>query len=333
MIRFGIIGTNFITDTLLDAAKLCPDFELKAVYSRTMERAQAFAAKHGAELVFDDLEAFAACDQIDAVYVASPNCCHAPQSIFLMEHGKHVLCEKPIASNSRELAEMIAASKKNGVVLLEAMRPLHTPAFTAICENLHKLGTVRRVYFDFSKYSSRYDKFKSGIIENAFNPALSNSSLMDIGVYCAAPMVAIWGMPEKIVSSSVILHNGMEGSGVILASYPGMQASGHGMLAELVYSKITDSKMPNQIEGEDAAMLIDAISTPLNVKICYRSGKTEELDIPQVSNNMCYELNAFIGLIQTKQVDHKWNEISVMEMQLLDEVRRQQNIVFPADQK
>ena len=93
------------------------------------------------------------------------------------------------------------------------------------------------------------------------------------------------------------------------------------------------SKMPNQIEGEDAAMLIDAISTPLNVKICYRSGKTEELDIPQVSNNMCYELNAFIGLIQTKQVDHKWNEISVMEMQLLDEVRRQQNIVFPADQK
>ena len=91
MIRFGIIGTNFITDSLLEASLNCPEFELTAVYSRSLDRAREFADKYGAKLVFDDLEAFAACDQIDAVYVASPNCCHAPQSILMMEHGKHLI--------------------------------------------------------------------------------------------------------------------------------------------------------------------------------------------------------------------------------------------------
>lgn len=324
MIRFGIIGTNFITDTFLEAARTCPDFQLTAVYSRSMERAKEYGAQYGAALAFDDLEAFASCDQIDAVYVASPNCCHAPQSILMMEHGKHVLCEKPVASNLKEFQAMKAASQKNGVVLLEAMRSLHTPAWQAITENLDKLGKIRRVSFDFSKYSSRYDKFKQGIIENAFNPALSNSALMDIGVYCVAPLVALFGYPEKVMSSSIMLHNGMEGAGTIIAEYEGMQA-------ELLYSKITDSKVKNQIQGEDGSMVIDSISTPQEVTIYHRGGAVENLEIPRMANNMCYETAAFIGLIQEQRCDHVYNKYSEMEMALMDEVRRQQGIVFPAD--
>jgi len=324
MIRFGIIGTNFITDSLLEAAKGCPDFVLKAVYSRSMQRAKEYAQKYGAELVFDDLEAFACCEEIDAVYVASPNSCHALQSILMMEHGKHVLCEKPVASNQKEFQAMKAAAEKNHVVLLEAMRSLHTPAFYEILKTLPKLGTVRRVSFDFSKYSSRYDKFKKGIIENAFNPELSNSALMDIGVYCVAPLVAIWGMPKKIMSSSIILHNGMEGAGTIIAEYDGMQA-------ELLYSKITDSKVANQIQGEDASMVIDSISTPQEVTLYYRDKRTEKLEIPQVSNNMGYELEQFMKLVRTGAYQHEWLTYSEMEIELMDTVRRQQNIVFPAD--
>ena len=332
MIRFGIIGTNFITDNLLAAAQKCPEFQLKAVYSRSMDRAREFAAKYGAELTFDDLEAFASCKEIDAVYVASPNCFHAPQSILMMEHGKHVLCEKPVASNLKEFQEMKAASQRNGVVLLEAMRSLHTPAFAAIRDNLEKLGTIRRVSFDFSKYSSRYDKFKKGIIENAFNPALSNSALMDIGVYCVAPLVALWGMPDRIASSSIILHNGMEGAGTIIAEYKGGAKEGAAVMqAELLYSKITDSKVPNQIQGEEGSMVIDSISTPQEVTILYRNGEKEILELPKVSNNMCYEIAAFIELVKKQQSDHIWNSYSEMEMRVMDEVRRQQGICFPAD--
>lgn len=174
MIRFGVIGTNFITDRFLKAGECCGEFKLVAVYSRTMERAKEYAQVHGAKYAFDTLETLAECEEVDAVYVASPNACHAKQSILMMEHGKHVLCEKAVASNSRELEEVLAAAKKAQVVFLEAVRQIYMPGFQAIQENLHKLGTIRRASFSYCKYSSRYDNYKNGIIENAFNPNLSN---------------------------------------------------------------------------------------------------------------------------------------------------------------
>ena len=102
MIRFAVIGTNTITDKFLQAASALPDFKLCAVYSRTLARAREYAQKNNVSLVFDSLEALANSDQIDAVYIASPNFCHAAQSILMMQHHKHVLCEKPIASNASE---------------------------------------------------------------------------------------------------------------------------------------------------------------------------------------------------------------------------------------
>ena len=109
-IRFGVVGTNFITDCVIAGAREDERFELAAVYSRTRERGEEFAAKHNIPHIFTSLEEMAASDKVDAIYIASPNYMHAQQSILCMSHGKHVLCEKPIASNAREAAAMIAAS-------------------------------------------------------------------------------------------------------------------------------------------------------------------------------------------------------------------------------
>ena len=130
MINFAVIGTNFITDRFLEAASSVPEFCLKVVYSRRMERAQDYARRHGAELTFDSLDDLAACPDVDAVYVASPNCCHAAQSIQMMKAGKHVLVEKPVASNLREFRQMKETALEKGVILLEAMRSVFSPAYS-----------------------------------------------------------------------------------------------------------------------------------------------------------------------------------------------------------
>ena len=324
MINFAVIGTNFITDRFLEAASTVPEFCLKAVYSRTMERARDYAGRHGAELTFDSLDDLAACPEVDAVYVASPNCCHAAQSIQMMKAGKHVLVEKPAASNLREFRRMKETALENGVILLEAMRSVFSPGFEAVRVNLGELGMIRRVSFQFCQYSSRYDKFKNGIIENAFRPELSNSALMDIGVYCVHPLVDLFGMPERIQSSSLKLSNGFEGAGTILVEYDGMQG-------ELIYSKITDSRVPSQIQGENGVMLIDKIHEPQEVTIFFRDGREKKLDIPQISNNMVYETEEFIRLIHAGTAEHKRLENSETEMKIMDEVRGQQGIRFPAD--
>lgn len=325
-INFGVIGTNVITERFLEAGKDAEGFCLRGVYSRSREKAVDFARKHGADLAFDSLEDMDSCKEIDAVYVASPNSLHASQSIQMLKGGKHVLCEKPIASNQREFEEMKKVALEKRRILLEAMRSVYSPGFQAIRENLHKLGKIRRVSFQYCQYSRRYDNFKKGIIENAFNPALSNGALMDIGVYCVHPLVSLFGKPEKVISSSLKLSNGIDGAGTILTEYPDFQG-------ELLYSKITDSRVPSQIQGEEGSLVIREIPDPQEVVLYYRDGRTETLEIPRTENNMVYEIREFLRLIREKRYSHEYLENSQMEIELMDEVRRQQKIFFPADRK
>lgn len=325
-VNFAVIGTNMITDRFIKAAKKTEEFCLKGVYSRSMERALEYGGKYGAQLFFDNLEDLAASSQIDAVYVASPNCCHAKQSIRMMEAHKHVLCEKPVASNVREFQAMEDAALKNQVIFMEAMRNVYTPGFRAVKENLYKLGKIRRATLQYCQYSSRYDNFKKGIIENAFKPELSNGALMDIGSYCVHFMAALFGKPESIQSCSLKLSNGADGAGTILAQYQGMQA-------ELIYSKITDSRLPSQIQGEEGSMVIQEVSNPRKAVIYSRRGEQEVLEISSIDTDMTYEIREFLRLIQEKQYDHPYLRNSRLEMEIIDQVRRQQGIIFPADRE
>ena len=85
MHRFAVIGSNFVTDWLIEASREVENVELAAVYSRTEARGQEYAARHGIPRVYPSLDALAADPDIDFVYIASPNLCHAPQAIRLLE--------------------------------------------------------------------------------------------------------------------------------------------------------------------------------------------------------------------------------------------------------
>ena len=323
-LRIGIIGTNFVSGWLAEAAQTEGSFVTQAVYSRKQETGDAFAAKYGIPEVYTDAEAFFSSDSIDAVYIASPNFAHAGQAIQALEHGKHVLCEKVIATNSNELSQMLAAAEKNDRVLMEAMRPAHDPSLALIKEQLPKLGKLRRVSFDFCQYSSRYDRFKSGEILNAFNPELSNAAIMDIGVYIVHVCALLFGRPQKLLSMSTFLHNGFEGAGHVLLDYGDMKA-------ELSYSKITESATPNLIMGENGTLTFGKITLPKDFRIRYRDGRTEELPFTPLENNMVFELADFAKQIRSGEWHSDFLDASVLEMELIDEIRRQNGIVFPAD--
>ena len=205
MINIGVIGTNFITDRLIEGAREVSDANIEAVYSRTEERAKEFAEKHNIKYTFTSLEEMAKSDLIDAVYIASPNSLHASQTILFLKNKKHVLCEKAFASNTKEVDEMIKAAKENNVVLMEAMKTTLLPNFKVIKDNIHKIGKVRKYFASFCQYSSRYDKYKAGEVLNAFKNELSNGAIMDIGVYCIAPMVNLFGKPNTIKANGIML--------------------------------------------------------------------------------------------------------------------------------
>lgn len=325
-VNFGIIGTNKITDRFIKGAGLVKDFKLNAVYSRTFETAKAFAEKYEVSNIFTSLEEMAKDERIDAVYIASPNSFHAEQAILFLNNGKHVLCEKPIASNSEELDIMLAAARANKVLLMEAMKSSFLPNFKVIQDNLHKVGKVRRFFFNYCQYSSRYDPYKEGKIVNTFEPRFSNGSIMDIGVYCIHPAVRLFGIPKEMKATAIKLPSGVDGQGTLTFLYDEMDGV-------IQHSKISNSYIPSEIQGEEGSMIIDKINSPESVKIIYRNGEVEELTALQIKDNMYYEANEFIELIKNNKLESEINShsLSLNVMKIIENARRQTGIVFPSD--
>ena len=334
-VRFGVIGTNNITDWVIQGGREDERFELTAVCSRTHERATEFAAKHGIPHTFTSLEEMAASDYVDAIYIATPNYCHAEQAILCMSHGKHVLCEKPFASNAREASAMITAARQYGVTLMEAMISTLNPNFLRVKEQLGTLGTQRRYFACYCQYSSRYDKFKEGTILNAFKPELSNGAVMDIGIYTIYPMIALFGRPQSIEAQGIVLHTGVDGQGAVNFRYPGMDAT-------VLYSKIANSFLPTEIEGEEGNLIIDHIHIARQVDLIPRiptsQGQSQQdtrqaLSIPLSHSPYYYEIKEFIDLVTSGQPESSVNTLdtSLATMEVIDEIRCQLGVTYPAD--
>ncbi|MGC5772334.1 Gfo/Idh/MocA family protein [Paenibacillus pabuli] len=326
MVRFGVVGTNWITERLLEAAAQVEGFELTAVYSRTEDKANAFADQHQAALRFTNLEEMATSDGFDAVYIATPNTFHAEQAELFLRNGKHVLCEKPMAANGTEVRRMIDTAKEHGVLLMEAMKSTLVPSFKMVQSHLHKIGPVRKYVASYCQYSSRYDKYKEGIVLNAFKPDLANGALMDLGVYCLYPLITLFGEPKQVQSQAMMLESGVDGQGSVILNYDEMEAV-------VTYSKISNSHVPSEIMGERGSIIIDKIGSPEQAEIRYNDGTVEKLTIEQIHPSMYYEVEEFVNLIQQgkKESDMNTYERSYVTMQVMDQIRQQIGLVFPND--
>ena len=327
-VRFGLVGTGRITDWVLKGAFEDPRFLAQAVCSRSQENAEIFAAKYNIPGIYTDLEAMASSPDIDAVYIGTPNHTHAEIAIKCMNHGKHVLCEKPFASNAEEAERMVAAARKNGVIIMEAMISTLSPNFRKVCELLPQVGNIRHYSASFCQYSSKYDALKNGIVAASFDPLCSGGASMDIGVYTIWPMVVLFGNPSGIFSNLMTYHIPEHGltdlQGIVDFKYDGFNAT-------VIYSKISDSYLPTEIAGEDGNIILDKIHTCRDLKYIPHaipsSGRgtqlmIEDYTITETHDPYYYEINEFLDCIQ-KGEDSQINspERSIMVMRILDQIR------------
>jgi len=324
MIRLAIIGTNWITRKFVDAAHETGKFQLTAVYSRTLQQAQTFASDYAVTLLFDSLEEMAKSDQIDAVYIASPNALHCQQALLFMRHHKHVICEKPLASNLREVETMIACARERQVVLFEAFKTAFLPNYQVLQQSLPRIGTLRKALITYCQYSSRYQRYLDGENPNTFDPRWSNGSIMDIGYYCLGVAVSLWGEPQKIIASATLLESGVDGLGTVVMDYGSFDVT-------LQHSKISQSALPSEIQGEEGSLVIEHVSQCHQIRLVPREGPAQDLSLPQAENTMVYEAEHFAKLINQREINHSGLDYSKKVARLLTEIRRQTQVIFPAD--
>ncbi|MDO6425738.1 Gfo/Idh/MocA family oxidoreductase [Thalassotalea sp. 1_MG-2023] len=324
MIRIATIGSNFITEQFLDAIEHTNLFDIAGIYSRSTEKAEALATKHNAKLVFNNLDELASCSEIDAVYIASPNSLHFEQSVQMLKAGKHVICEKPLAANFQHAKEMFKVAEENRVVLFEAFLTECLPNFKVVQHSLDNLGRITQAHFSYCQYSSRYSKYLEGENPNTFNPSFANGSIMDIGYYCVATAVALFGEPKSIKATANLLDSGVDSNGQVIFVYPNFSLV-------ISHSKVSNSFVNSEVQGENGAIQVRNLSQMEQVLLC-RKGELEiDLTEEQHNNTMYYEAIEFAKWVQSSEMDAGKVARSLSVARILTEIRHQTNVVFPSD--
>jgi len=322
MINFAVIGSNWISEKFVDATRIENELSLCAVYSRTLSRAQIFADKFAVTSCYDNLAALAQDDNVQAVYIASPNSLHFEQAMQMLNAGKHVICEKPLASNAAQVERLFDTAIKNGVILFEAYMTAHLPNFKQVKQNLPKIGKLRKANLSYCQYSSRYPAYLAGKNPNTFNPQFSNGSIMDIGYYCVAFSVALFGKPKAIQAHALLLESGVDGCGTVILDYGDFSVT-------INHSKVSDSQLRSEIQGEQGSLLIEHIAQCK--KVCLYQQALTDLSTTPVENSMVSEAQFFAQQIQARQMDKQVMQRSKITMAVITEIRALTGVVFPAD--
>ena len=327
--KLATVGTNWITSRFIEALEETAGIELEAVYSRSEEKAEAFAYKHHSPSYFTNLELMAENEAIDCVYIASPNSLHFEQAMLFLKNKKHVICEKPIFSNTAEFEAAHRKAEENGVFLFEALRGIHTPNFKELKEQLNSIGKVRNVLLHRNKYSSRYEDVLRGEVPNIFSLQYSGGALVDLGVYPLSIAAALFGKPDKSSYSAALLSTGVDGSGSLVLEYPEF-------VCTILCSKISASYNSSEIQGEQGTIQIDDTGSLAEINLIdNHSGERHVIGEVETAENMKYEIAAFLQIIgNTDWTEYeKLTQISREILEITEAARKQNGIFYPSDKE
>lgn len=180
-LRFGILGAARIAPAaLIRPARAVDDVQVAAIAARDANKARRFARAHNIPRVLDSYEALVNDADLDAIYNPLPNALHCEWTVKALRAGKHVLCEKPIASNTREAEEMADAADGTGRVLMEAFHFRYHPLARRVKEILDsgEIGAARELQAEF------FIPLFLRPNDIRFDYALAGGGAMDTGCYC-----------------------------------------------------------------------------------------------------------------------------------------------------
>ena len=323
-IRWGIIGPGHIAGKFAIDLQAAEGGSLRAVVSRDLGRARKFAEQHGAELVFDDIQALADDESVDMVYIASPHPAHFEAAKLLLAAGKPVLCEKPLTVNAAQARELIQLSRTHRVFLMEAMWTRFLPIYARVREWLDggRIGTPRVVSSTFCIRAPR------DFTNRWFNPALAGGSLLDLGVYNLAMSQFVMGRkPEFVGAAARFSESGVDEFLAATLRYE------NGGLAQIVCGLSANSDDSLVITGDNGFIRIPSRFLNAEEAFLHVGGKTESARAPLRAGGFEFEIEEAMrcflaGEIESPIMPH---EDTLATMETMDEIRRQIGLVFSQD--
>ncbi|MEI5668683.1 Gfo/Idh/MocA family oxidoreductase [Bosea sp. CCNWLW174] len=215
-LQIGILGAANIARAFTSGVAPSASVKVAAVASREAKKAESFAKECGIPRFHNSYEALLADPAIDAVYNPLPNSLHAEWSIRAMEAGKHVLCEKPLATNATDARAMFAAARRFGRHLVEAY-PYRAQPQTLKLRELLAAGTIGKVQLIHSSFGVAFSD-PSNI---RLKPDVGGGALLDAGSYSVSlALLAAGGRPERVSATARWSETGVDLSTVATLEFP-----------------------------------------------------------------------------------------------------------------
>ncbi|MDK0537495.1 Gfo/Idh/MocA family oxidoreductase [Clostridium perfringens] len=317
-LKWGILGPGNIARDFAQALNRV-NGEVYAVASRNKERAEQFARENNVKKAYGSYDEIIKDKDIDVVYIATPHSNHYEYIIKSLNNNKHVLCEKAITVNEKELEEALKIAREKNLVLEEAMTLFHMPLYEKVIKKINKedLGKVNMVQVSFGSFKE-YDENN-----RFFNLDLAGGALLDIGTYALSfARYFLSSMPEEILSTVKKAKTGVdEQSGIILKTKEYEIAT---------ISLAFRSKMPKRgiVSCDNGFITIDNFPRANKATINYLDGTVEVIECGEDEKALDYEVSFMESRINENKESNSL-ELTYDVTKIMNKVRKDWGIVYP----
>jgi len=319
-LKWGIIGLGNIAHKFVKDLALVDNAELYAVASRSNEKAKAFAKQYKAKKTYSNYEDLFKDEAVDIVYIATPHNSHKNLSIAALQAGKHVLCEKPLAVNFKQVESMIVTAQKENRFLMEAFWSKFNPNIKAVLQLIQngEIGEVSYINSDFCFLRSEDKQHR------LFNMELAGGALLDVGVYPIFLAYVILGMPEAIVATANFGSTGVDMQTAAIFNYPKATAN-------IMSGFRSQSDMVAKIYGTKGSIYIDARWHEAQSFQLVKNGVVETKSHPTKGKGFTYEIEECVKRIQSNKIESEiWSHQNSLDLiSLTDEIRQQIGLRYP----
>jgi len=320
-LRWGLIGPGWIAGEFVTAVHAHTIQRFTAVSSRSLDRATAFAAAYGIDAAFGSADEMLARPDIDVVYIASPPGAHLAEGLAAIAAGKHVLIEKPLASNAAEAKTLAEAARSAGVLLMEAMWSRYLPQASVIRSLLDDgvFGDIHAVLADHNQAINPEPDHRLSRSD------LGGGALLDLGIYPVQFASLVLGVPTRVTAVGGFSDTGVDEYASMILTHEG------GALSTLTTSMITRTPNSAEIAGSEAHLaLAPTFFTPTTLTLSDNTHDGTELHWEDPTGlrgfaALSWEATAlatFVGEGRTESPVHTLDE-TVSILSILDSARDQ----------
>ncbi|HEX3008283.1 MAG TPA: Gfo/Idh/MocA family oxidoreductase [Bacteroidales bacterium] len=325
-VKWGILGTGNIAHQFARGLKYSKNAELFAVGSRNNEKAKIFATTFAVPNAYGSYNDLVNDADVDVIYIATPHNLHFENTMMCLEHGKHVLCEKPFAVNTKEVQKMIDTAREKNLFLMEALWTRFLPHIEKAKELIASgaIGELKLIKADFG-FQTPYNE-QSRI----FNKQLIGGSLLDVGIYTIFFSLFFAGKPKQIKAVAGMGPTGIDHNCSMSFLYES------DLVSVLYSSVVAQTGATAEIHGTKGKILFnEKWFTPVSFVLVDDANKKHTYKFKTKGNGYNYEADEATRCILAGKIESEkmsWGD-SLTLIQCMDEIRKQCNIIYPDHDK